>query len=120
MLPFSWPSLNEVGLNGKGHEGRKYRAFREKCAGALRKHAKAIPRAEVFRRALFVRYYGAGCRSYDDANLRSGAKGLVDAMVKLGYLVDDSPKWFQGGYAQSPEEKGRKGILVRIQQLADG
>jgi hypothetical protein len=37
---------------------------------------------------------------YDDANLRGGAKGLVDALVHLGFLRDDSDRYCHIDYQQ--------------------
>lgn len=37
---------------------------------------------------------------FDDANLRGGAKGLVDALVRLGFLRDDSDKYCHIDYQQ--------------------
>jgi hypothetical protein len=39
-------------------------------------------------------------RITDDANLRGGAKGLVDALVRVGFLVDDSIHWALIDYKQ--------------------
>jgi hypothetical protein len=36
----------------------------------------------------------------DDANLRGGAKGLVDALVRLGFLRDDSSQFCHITYRQ--------------------
>lgn len=39
-------------------------------------------------------------RLVDDANLRGGAKAIPDCLIKLGYLKDDSVKWFFSDYEQ--------------------
>lgn len=37
----------------------------------------------------------------DNANLRGGAKGLVDAIVRLGFIHDDSDQWARITYGQT-------------------
>lgn len=39
-------------------------------------------------------------RLVDYANLVGGAKPIPDCLIRLGYLVDDSPKWFRCSYEQ--------------------
>ncbi|MBA3938210.1 MAG: hypothetical protein H0X38_12160 [Planctomycetes bacterium] len=39
-------------------------------------------------------------RLIDFANLVGGAKPIPDGLVKLGYLRDDSPRWFTCDYLQ--------------------
>ncbi len=39
-------------------------------------------------------------RLVDYANLVGGAKPIPDCLIKLGYLKDDSPKWFRCTYEQ--------------------
>lgn len=39
-------------------------------------------------------------RLVDYANLVGGAKPIPDCLVKLGYLKDDSPRWFHCDYFQ--------------------
>ncbi len=39
-------------------------------------------------------------RLVDFANLVGGAKPIPDALVRLGHLKDDSPKWFHCDYSQ--------------------
>ena len=40
-------------------------------------------------------------RQVDYANLVGGAKPIPDALVRLGYLKDDSPRWFHCDYTQA-------------------
>lgn len=39
-------------------------------------------------------------RLVDFANLVGGAKPIPDCLQRLGYIVDDSPKWFECRYEQ--------------------
>ena len=39
-------------------------------------------------------------RLVDFANLVGGAKPIPDCLQRLGYIVDDSPKWFDCAYEQ--------------------
>jgi len=45
-----------------------------------------------------IRSYRA--RLIDYANLVGGAKPIPDCLIRLGYLKDDSPKWFSCTYEQ--------------------
>jgi hypothetical protein len=50
------------------------------------------------RRAVTVERFGRLGHVLDDANLRGGCKGLLDALVRLGLLCDDSPRWMVDRY----------------------
>lgn len=49
-------------------------------------------RVEIVREAPFRHHF------LDLTNIHIGAKGLEDALVRLGYLHDDSPDWVDGPY----------------------
>jgi hypothetical protein len=51
-------------------------------------------------------------RLVDYANLVGGAKPIPDCLIRLGYLRDDSPRWFHCDYYQSqvPKEQERTEI----------
>lgn len=51
-------------------------------------------------------------RLVDYANLVGGAKPIPDCLIRLGYLKDDSPRWFHCDYYQSqvPKEQERTEI----------
>jgi hypothetical protein len=54
------------------------------------------------------------------ANLVGGAKGMIDALVGLGLIVDDSDRhvsihYDQGTIAMSPE--GKAGTTIQIEQI---
>lgn len=48
-------------------------------------------------------------RLVDYANLVGGAKPIPDCLIRLGYLKDDSPRWFSCEYYQSivPKDQER-------------
>jgi hypothetical protein len=103
-LPVSYPSQNQLGANARGNAGFKYRKFRQDFAASLH-HAlatAAVPRATGRRRVWLRRVYRPGKRPYDVANLVGGGKAIVDVLVSRGLLIDDSPKHFEGIYAQEP------------------
>lgn len=77
---------------------------------------RPIGGATVKRHVTFVRNYTGREREMDHANLIGGMKGVVDAMVRVGLLVDDSPKWFEGEYKQIHSD--RSGLHVRIEERA--
>lgn len=66
------------------------------------------------RHVTFTRHYSGRQQEFDHANLVGGAKGMVDAMVRVGLLVDDSPKWFEAEYRQIRSD--RSGLHVRIEE----
>lgn len=51
-----------------------------------------------------IRRYAGRSKPYDFANLVGGAKPLIDSLVQLGIIRDDSEKHFKCSYSQ---EKGR-------------
>lgn len=53
----------------------------------IRVTARGVPRASGKRKLHLVSYRRQ--RFHDDANYRGGAKGITDAIVRAGLLVDD-------------------------------
>lgn len=51
---------------------------------------------------------------HDDANLRGGAKGLVDALVRLGFLRDDSDEYAHLIYRQQQVPKPLRCTRITI------
>jgi len=47
-------------------------------------------------------------RRIDHDNLVTGAKAMVDALVKFGWLNDDSPKWVIRRYEQRLRDKKKR------------
>ena len=48
----------------------------------------------------------------DDDNLRGGCKGLIDALKRLGFITDDSPRYFTASYSQAVQRKNKRTELV--------
>ena len=85
------------------------------AVGAARDTPTLLIKATNRRRHVtFTRHYSGREREMDHANLVGGAKGMVDAMVRVGLLVDDSPKWFEAEYRQVRSD--RSGLHVRIEE----
>jgi hypothetical protein len=47
-------------------------------------------------------------RLVDYANLVGGAKPIPDSLIRLGYLKDDSPRWFVCDYHQTQVPKSEE------------
>jgi hypothetical protein len=54
-------------------------------------------------------------RLIDYANLVGGSKPIPDCLIRLGYLKDDSPRWFECTYEQflAPKSSQRTEIEFR-------
>ncbi len=53
-------------------------------------------------------------REIDYGNLVGGAKPIPDALVKLGYLKDDKPKWMECSYKQVMVKKAEERTTIEI------
>lgn len=73
--------------------------------------------AEGKRRVLFVRLMGRSARPFDQFNLIGGLKPVVDAMVRLDVLVDDTPRYFEGYAWQERNQYQWHGLKIRIEDL---
>jgi hypothetical protein len=102
-IPVSYPSQNQLGGNARGGAGWHYRRLRQEFASALFSALSAfnVPKATTKRRVWLSRLFKPGKRAYDVANLIGGGKHIVDCLVARALLIDDSPKWFEGIYAQT-------------------
>ena len=73
----------------------------------------AIPRATGKRRLIIERH--ARTRPQDESNVHGGCKGLLDDLVQLGLLVDDSPEWIEHGTPRHvPLAKGEKPYTILL------
>lgn len=106
-----FPSHNQLVGNHKGKSGWLYRRFRdwsieqfsrgwahsESCPGNLEWASWSLgetpKQTEYFRRVFITRNIGKGKRAFDDHNSFGGLKGLIDALVCVGVLTDDSPRY---------------------------
>lgn len=69
------------------------------------------------RRVTITRYWAKGQRAYDRTNLAGGMKPLLDCLVELGLLVDDSEQWCKDYYRQQGP-CDQPGIGVVIEEIA--
>lgn len=70
---------------------RKYTAERDIWYALLR--CRLVPKAPAETRLMKVGIVSYRVRLLDLTNLWAGAKPVPDGLKRLGYLVDDSPKW---------------------------
>lgn len=81
---------------------RQWKAyFKEKEAWYLLIRAQLAPRIAVAE-PVRLRLVSHRNRVIDYANLVGGAKPIPDVLKMLGYLKDDSPRWFFCEYFQMP------------------
>jgi len=99
-LAVSYPSQNEIGANGKGPGGLKYRRARMRFASLIQAVAVGFPRAVGARRLWLKRIYRPGKRDYDRGNLVGGAKPLLDVLRAQGLILDDTPALLSDYYLQ--------------------
>ena len=96
-IPVEPPSQNTIATKGPTVFGRaarfQYKKIREAYVAALRILMMAHPRtppATGHRRVRFTRLYSGRGRRRDKANMIGGMKTLVDAMVIVGLIRDDT------------------------------
>jgi hypothetical protein len=79
---------------------RHWSAYKqERDAWFLQLRSK-LPPVRPHRQKVHMRIRSLRTRLVDFANLVGGAKPIPDCLIKLGYLVDDSPKWLHCDYEQ--------------------
>lgn len=108
-----YPSHNQLVGNHAGKSGWLYRRFRDWSIDQFThgnwSHSEFAPvdiarcswsslgevpkQTEYFRRVFVTRNIGKGKRAFDEHNSYGGLKGLIDAMVETGVLIDDTPKY---------------------------
>jgi hypothetical protein len=82
----------------RARDNKRWRAY----VRAAMTPAERSQVVNVKRRVVITSIRG---RLLDVGNLVGGAKGLVDALVQCGILVDDSPKWCEIEYHQRIKTK---------------
>ncbi len=122
-----------VDLDGKSDNGRTVNAGASRFAYAKNRDLWALLlraammqlggvalNAAVHRRRLtVVRRYCGTQKSRDRDNLATSYKPAIDALVRLGMLVDDSAKGVEGPhYKQERCGKGEGGTLFLIEEFA--
>lgn len=103
------PSLNEL-MAWKANKAKrwKYAATRDafvSAATSQRRAARAEP-CQARRHVVVTRY---SPKQLDQDGLAGGCKILLDALVRSGWLVDDSPEWLEVEFRQA---KGRENKTV--------
>lgn len=127
-IPIAVASQNgRDGRSGGANKGGNrwaYKHAREQYTAALRVAMRReigpggqLPRTP--KRVVITRYWAKRQRAFDHANLVGGAKPLVDAMVRVGLLVDDSPEWFEGYYRQARDPDGRGWTVIVIEEVEE-
>lgn len=116
-LPISYPSQNII--KGNRQQYNKYRSFRRHIEALMLTELDQvhIPVADRARRGLLTRWWGKRKSTYDHENLVGGGKPILDVMKKLGLIVDDNPKWWQGYYKQRKSPDGKDYITIELEEL---
>lgn len=106
------PSLSGNRLFGlKRGQGWAYTAARNKIQTLLEK--ESVIRATKKRRVIFTRVYGKGKRAFDNDNLITGFKPFRDVLTRIGWIVDDTPKWLEAHYNQHKGDEDMTIILIQ-------
>lgn len=116
FIPLETPSQNAVAAN-KGGTRQRYKELRTAFCQLLmdQKVRKSIPRATRRRRVIFTRHYCGRAQERDRGNLVGGMKPLLDAMHRVGLLVDDAPEWVEDWYRQ--QRSTRSGTMITLEEL---
>jgi hypothetical protein len=77
---------------------------RERDAWFILLRAKLPPKAPPDE-PVRVRLHSFRTKLVDYANLVGGAKPIPDSLIRLGYIKDDSPRWFSCDYFQTQVPK---------------
>jgi Holliday junction resolvase RusA-like endonuclease len=99
------------------HQYRKEREGWERTMAFL-KYEHKVTQATSKRRVTLTRIIGHRQRAFDTDNLATGLKPCVDAMVRVGMLVNDDAAHAE--IHRSQEKRGRSfgGLVVLIEELA--
>ena len=80
---------------------------------------QGIPSAQGRRAVRVTIHKGKRSRVTDDpANRDSRAKSVLDAMVKLALLVDDSDKWLVWEHVHEGERREQKETVIELRDVA--
>lgn len=118
-LPFELTNGND----GRGSKWFKSAALRKKFEQRLRELGQE---RRPFARPVCVhltRVLGPGQRFWDaDSVLRGNAKELIDALVAVGWFVDDGPKWIvtATGSQDATQRVNGPSVIVTVTRLDDG
>ena len=107
-----------------GNDGRGNRWF---SSAKVRKEIETDLRLlqeerEPFRQPVrleITRILGKGEHKWDyDSVLRGNVKELLDALVAIGWFVDDSPKWITGVVGLQDDSQRVNGPAVKVEVFA--
>ena len=114
-VPIEIPSQNQTNA---WHWSKRHR-HTKRCGYLLVKAgANAVPKATGKRSCHILAFRTQRCR--DISNLIGGAKGAVDALVRLGLLVDDDDAHVDMSYDQSTlSHSPTTGQVCTVITLAD-
>lgn len=87
---------------------------RERDAWFILLRAQLPPRDPPIQEPVRMILHSYRTRLVDYANLVGGAKPIPDSLVRLGYLKDDSPRWFSCEYHQTQVPKGEERTELRF------
>jgi hypothetical protein len=116
-IPRKVQSLNRIGSHGSARF-----AYAKIKSDWLRDVRTAmvisrIPAAERFRRVVIERRYSGRERRMDFGNFAGGGcKPILDAMVKVGLLRDDSERWSAQFYRQAHDCRW-SGVRITIEEI---
>jgi hypothetical protein len=109
-LPYPTPSQNSL----SGYSWRRRTIWRKKFESELLGEClrQRLKRPVTTKRKVTITRHSAG--TLDKGNLIGGCKPLLDALVRLGLLVDDSPEWLDDHYRQvkCPRKAARTEICI--------
>lgn len=112
------PSQNVVSGNKGGYAARAaYKKFRGDYVLLLQawKNELAIPDAEGRRRIHITRLYSGRGKKMDRGNLIGGCKPLLDAMTRVGLIVDDKEEFLEDHYYQRRAKES--GVEINIEEM---
>jgi hypothetical protein len=121
FIPRQATSMNAHRQNDA--RGHAYRKERDRWEQDLRAHGRATrlpwapPAASAgIRRVTLLRLFCGRQRELDYGNLVGGLKPVLDAMVRSGWLLDDSPAYCEDHYLQRRHDM-LSGIEFTVEDL---
>jgi hypothetical protein len=114
-IPVEVPSQNQTNA---WHWSKRHK-HSKRCGSLLLFYgANNVPKARGKRRCHILAFRRQRC--HDIANLVGGAKGLVDALVRLGLLLDDKDSMAELSYDQSTlKHSPTPGVAATVITLED-
>jgi hypothetical protein len=106
-IPRRVPSQNEsVWAHWRVYSGEKKKWFALMSA--------ALPKREPPERKVMIWITSYRNRELDHMNLVGGCKPIPDCLKQLGYIKDDSPKWFDYVVSQEKCARDEERTVVEI------